>query len=452
MINKTLLTFVVTAVAAATTPASAAPDKRQQEQFPDGTPVEAWFQTAEQTPLEQMGTPYRLTDFGVTTDSTVVQTQAIQHVIDLAAEECATTGSPMAEGVVVVPRGTFLTGALQMRQGVNLYLEAGAKLKGSDDIADFPVLTTRIEGQTCPYFAALINADSISGLKISGQGIIDGNGLRYWRAFWLRRAWNPQCTNKDEQRPRLIFLQHCRNVELSGLWLKDSPFWTTHLYQCEYARLLNLRITSPAAPVKAPSTDAIDIDACRNVHVKGCFMEVNDDAIALKGGKGPYADQDPTNGPNERIIIEDCEYGFCHGCLTCGSESIHNRNIILRRIRVTHGARLLWLKMRPDTPQQYEYILVDGITGSVDHFLYVHPWTQFFDLQGRTDMPLSYGNHITMRNCTMTCRTFFNAERSDQYRLSNFRFENLNIRAGQPDIDETQIDSLVIVNCRVTAL
>ena len=92
-------------------------------------------------------------------------------------------------------------------------------------------------------------------------------------------------------------------------------------------------------------------------------MSVNDDAIALKGGKGPWADQDPNNGGNSNIIIEDCTYGFCHGALTCGSESIHNRNIILRRIHITNANRLLWLKMRPDTPQQYEYILVEDITG-----------------------------------------------------------------------------------------
>ena len=50
-------------------------------------------------------------------------------------------------------------------------------------------------------------------------------------------------------------------------------------------------------------------------------MSVNDDAIALKGGKGPWADQDPDNGGNCDIIIEDCTFGFCHGVLTCGSVS-----------------------------------------------------------------------------------------------------------------------------------
>ena len=407
--------------------------------FPDGTVIDPWFTQAKEVTLDDILAPRVYVGSAadqVIDDSTVVQTEAIQRIIDLA-------GAQPEGAVVVFPRGTYLTGALQMRQGVSLYLDEGAVIKGSSDISDYPIVETRIEGQTCKYFSALINANGIRGLRIFGKGKIDGNGLPFWKAFWLRRSWNPQCTNKDEQRPRLVYLSNCSDAEISGLTLQNSPFWTTHLYRCDHVRLLNLRILSPAEPVKAPSTDAIDIDACHDIHVKGCYMAVNDDAIALKGGKGPYADQDPNNGANERIIIEDCEYGFCHGCLTCGSESIHNRNIILRRIKVGKATRLLWLKMRPDTPQQYEYITVEDITGDVTHFLFVRPWTQFFDLQGRTDMPQSYGEHITMRRCQMRCQHFFSVERSDQYRLSHFTFENLDITAEHPEYDKTQIDQLV---------
>ena len=417
--------------------------RKPVDAFPDGTPLDAWYSENRPAQLDELGERFVLTDHGVVADSLLVQTAAIQQVIDKAAGH--------VPAVVVVPRGTFLSGAIQLRQGVNLWLEDGAVLKGSTDIGDFPVVETRIEGQTCKYFAALINADGIDGLTIGGNGTVDGNGLPYWKAFWIRRQWNPQCTNKDEQRPRLVYLSRCKNVKLSGLRLQNSPFWTTHLYRCQRVKLLGLHIESPAAPVKAPSTDAIDIDACSDIHVKGCYMAVNDDAVALKGGKGPYADQDPTNGANERIVIEDCDYGFCHSCLTCGSESIHSRNIILRRICVGKATRLLWLKMRPDTPQQYEYIRVEDIEGEVANFLYVRPWTQFFDLQGRTDMPQSYGDHIEMRNCTLRCQTFFNVERSDQYRLSNFWFENLSIEARDATCDPSQVDGFVIRNVSVNS-
>ncbi len=417
--------------------------KKKVDLWPDGTPVSEWFKQATPATLESLGKQYVLTEHGVKQDSTLVQTEAIQAVIDKAARSGEKT-------VVVVPQGTFLSGALFMRQGVNLWVAEGGKLKGSDDIKDFPICDTRIEGQSCKYFPALLNVDKIDGITISGKGVVDGNGLRYWRAFWLRRSWNPKCTNKDEQRPRLLYVSHSKNVEVSGLTFQHSPFWTTHYYQCENVRALNLRILSPASPVKAPSTDAIDIDVCKNMLVKGCFMAVNDDAIALKGGKGVDADKAPDNGSNENIIIEDCEYGFSHGCLTCGSESVHNKNIILRRIKVEHGQRLLWLKMRPDTPQNYEYITVEDITGFVSNFIYIKPWTQFFDLEGRTEIPLSYGDHITMRNINMTCDKFFEVQKSDQYKLSNFVFENITLNAKGSPLDESQVEGFVVKNVNVT--
>ena len=83
---------------------------------------------------------------------------------------------------------------------MNLIIEENGVLKGSDDIADYPVCNTRIEGESCIYFPALINADGLDKFKILGKGTIDGNGEKSWKAFWARREWNPNCSNKDEQR------------------------------------------------------------------------------------------------------------------------------------------------------------------------------------------------------------------------------------------------------------
>ena len=162
----------------------------------------------------------------------------------------------------------------------------GGTLKGSDDVSDYDLKETRIEGETCTYFTALINADGVDGFTMCGPGTIDGNGLRSWKAFWLRRKWNPKCTNKDEQRPRLVYLSNCRNVLVADLSLQNAHFWTNHLYRCDHVKYLNCNIFSPATPVKSPSTDALDIEVCTDVLVKGCYMEVNDDSVVLKGGKG----------------------------------------------------------------------------------------------------------------------------------------------------------------------
>lgn len=407
--------------------------------FPDGTPVPEWFRNHSLTNPDKLGKAYNVLSYGVTNDSTIMQTEKIQAVIDLVSKE--------GGGVVVIPKGIFSSGSLFFKPNTHLHLEEGAVLKGSDDISDFAILPTRMEGQNIMYFAALVNADKVDGFTITGKGTIDGNGLRYWKSFWLRRRFNPRCTNLDEMRPRLVFISNSKDVEVSGVRLVNSPFWTTHLYKCENVKLLNLYIFAPEEPIKAPSSDAIDIDVCSNVLVKNCYISVNDDGVVLKGGKGPWADTDENNGSNKNIIIEDNTYGFCHSAFTCGSESVHNHNVIFRRSKIDNARRVFQLKMRPDTPQNYNYITLDDISGNADIFIDINPWTQFFDLKGEKGIKMSYADHITMKNIDLKCSEFFNVRDSEQYKLSNFTFENMKIEAKKKtEIKEGVINSFKAKN------
>jgi len=414
---------IILLLAVLTLTASAKPKgKKAVETWPDGTVMDAWFMEKGRVDVNALGRQYVLTDYGVLAGSTEVQTQQIQAVIDRCAQE--------GGGVVVVPTGTFKTGALFFKQGTHLHLSEGAVLLGSDRIIDFPILTTRIEGETCKYFAALVNADGLDGFTITGKGTIDGNGLKYWQEFWIRRQWNPQCTNKDAQRPRLTYVSNSRNVTIQDVHLINSPFWTNHVYKSDHVRYLDCYIYAPTENVYAPqpkrgapSSDAIDIDVCTDVMVDGCFMHVNDDAVVLKGGKGTWADKDSTNGNCERILIQNCHYGRVHGCLTFGSESLHDRNVILRNCQTDNANRVLWLKMRPDTPQHYEYVLVENITGHCDRFLFIHPWTQFFKPGDRKDMPLSRCNNVTLRNIKVDTKTMLDVKTSDKYELIDFTLD-----------------------------
>ncbi|RRN77188.1 exopolygalacturonase [Pseudoxanthomonas sp. SGD-10] len=413
--------------------------------FPDGSPVPAWFKQYKPTDINTLGKHYRITDHGVRNDSTVIQTELIQAVIDKAYSE--------GGGVVIVPRGTFLSGSLFFKPKTHLHLEEGGKLKGSDDISNFQLLMTRMEGQTLKYFAALVNADKVDGFTISGKGTLDGNGLRYWKSFWLRRQFNPKCTNMDEMRPRVLYVSNSNNVQISGIRLINSPFWTSHFYKCEYLRLVDLHIFAPEKPVKAPSSDAVDLDVCKNVHIKNCYMSVNDDAIALKGGKGPFADKDENNGANSNIIIEDNKFGFCHSAITCGSESIHSYNIIFRRNNVDGAKRLLQLKMRPDTPQLYENILIEDVTGNATSAIFIKPWTQFFDLKGEKDIKLSYAKNVMFRNVKLDCDIAFDVQQSDQYVLSDFTFENVDLNASKrPDINTKLVNGFSLKNVKVNGV
>lgn len=412
--------------------------KNNKDLFPDGTKIPDWFLDATKINPSDLGKFYSVTDYGAKNDSTIIQTAAIQNTIDEAYKN--------GGGVVVIPKGTFMSGALFFKPNTHLHVSEGAVLKGSDNINDYPKMPSRIEGQSIEYFTALVNAYGINGFTITGKGTIDGNGLKFWEAFWQRRKENPQCTNLEVSRPRLVFIWKCDNVQVQDVKLHNSGFWTSHYYQCNNVKILDLHIFSPHEPVKAPSTDAIDIDVCTNMLIKGCYMAVNDDAIALKGGKGPWADKDFSNGGNQNIIIEDCEFGFCHAALTSGSEAIHNKNILMRNCKVNDAKRLLWLKMRPDTPQNYEYITVENITGYAYSLIYVKPWTQFFDLKGRKEVPLSYSDHITLRNIDLKCDVFYDMKVTEYDKLTNFTFENLKVEAKNDAIDKSIIKGLTLKN------
>lgn len=404
--------------------------------FPNGEVVSGWFNDTSRVDIDTLGTKYVLTDYGVEADSTLLQTEAIQRVIDLAASR--------GGGVVVVPRGTFLSGSLFFRQGTHLHLQDGAVLKGVDAIKHYPLVKTRMEGQTLLYFAALVNADGLDGFTITGNGTINGNGLRFWEEFWIRRRFNKDCTNLEALRPRLVYMSNCKNVQVQDVKLINSPFWTNHLYRCHHVKYIGCHIYAPTTGVKAPSSDAIDIDYCHDILVSGCYMNVNDDAVVLKGGKGTYADKDPDNGPNYNVVVQRCTFGTVHACLTLGSESLHDWNIVMRDCTFTNADRVLWLKMRPDTPQHYEYVTVENVNGKCGSFLVIRPWTQFYKMENRPDMPLSQCNNVTIRNVNVICKTFFDVGTSDKYRLKNFVFENLNY----PD-SAGGIDKSVIENCEV---
>ena len=122
---------------------------------------------------------YNIAQLGVGADSTKLNTLAIQKIIDKAEAE--------GGGTIVIPKGVFLTGALLFKPKTKLRLLEGAMLKGSDDISNYPLIPSRMEGRSIYYYAALINAYHVDSFSITGPGTINGNGLRYWENFWAYR-------------------------------------------------------------------------------------------------------------------------------------------------------------------------------------------------------------------------------------------------------------------------
>lgn len=412
--------------------------KKMQVTWPDGTVMATWFSDTTKVDVEKLGRQYIITDYGVSTDSNLIQTKTIQTVIDHATNE--------GGGVIVVPCGTFLSGSLFFRKGTHLHVVEGGCLKGSDAIANYEIIKTRLEGQTIDYFAALINADGVDGFTITGCGTIDGNGRRFYEEFWLRRKVNPQCTNLEALRPRLVYIANSNDVTLQDVHLVNSGFWTNHLYRCQRARFLNCDIYAPTSGYpKGPSTDAIDLDGCSDVLIRDCYMNVNDDAVCLKGGKGTFVDKDSMNAPCRNILVEKCRFGQSNSGVTFGSESWDDSNVIMRNCEFNGTSTIVLFKMRPDTPQKYINVLIENITGIARRGVVAEPWNQFYNLLKRDDMPRSGISNVTLRNINVTCTNkFYAIKPSDKYDLECFTFDNIKAQDTKGGFDTS-----FIKNCKV---
>jgi polygalacturonase len=412
-----------------------------QPLWPDGSVMSEWFNDTAKIDVKTLGKQYVITKFGVKNDPTILQTAKIQAVID----RCANEGG----GVVVIPRGTFLTGALFFQKGTHLHFEDEAVLKGIDDIRHYPLIRMHMEGQMIDYFAALVTVQNADGFTITGKGTIDGNGLRFWEEFWIRRKWNKKCTNLEALRPQLVYISDSKNVTVQDVQLINSPFWTNHLYRCERVRYIDCHIESPTfGDYHAPSSDAIDLDVCDDVVVRGCYMNICDDAVCLKGGKGTYVDRDSTAGAVNRVLVEQCRFGnHVNAAVTFGSEAWNCHNVIMRNCQMEDAHRVLLFKMRPDTPQQYGDVLVENCTGTTRHSaIETSTWTQFYNKQERKDMPVSSVRNVSVRNLDIKTANFFKVDMKQSFTLNDFTLENINVMDKHNCYQIDKVENLKVKN------
>jgi len=380
-----------------------------------------------------------ITDFGARPDGATINTPAIQKAID----HMAATG-----GTVVVPQGVFVSGALFLKPGVHLHLEEGAVLRCTTDMANFPPQRTRIEGHFEEHFTpALINAKGCDGLRITGQGTLDGAGRPIWDLFWKLRNAAPDPHNFPNlglPRARLALIEDSHGVVVEGVTFKDSQFWNLHLYRCDDVQVRGARFVVPDDYAQAPSTDGIDLDSCRNVLIDGCYFSVTDDCIAAKGSKGPRALEDEDSPPVEHVRVRNCHFRRGHQMLSCGSEATIVRDVVVENCRVTGAINVLMLKLRPDTPQLYEDIHLSNIT--LDHdggnVIRIEPWTQYRDLKGEAP-PQSTVRNVTLTGFKGRFGSFGVVKPNPgQTRIENVRFKDFDLQLTHgegPTVTDAQV-------------
>ena len=276
-----------------------------------------------------------VTDSGAVGDGKTVNTTAIQAAIDTCAAK-------KGGGVLVVPKGTFLSGAIFLKQGVNLLVEKDGVLKGTTNPDDYPQIKSRWEGTEEMYTASLVNAEGVTGLEISGEGTIDGSGDEWMAKNPFRRAvpqgpGGPPApaaagasapvappvaappsapAGPRRGRPRLIGIQNSKDVRIAGLYLHNQAIWCLFVLYSENVEIDGVTI---AAEHNIPSSDGIDIDSSKHVHINHVYIEDGDDCISIKSGKD--ADGLRVNRPAEDILIENSHFAYGQGGVAMGSET-----------------------------------------------------------------------------------------------------------------------------------
>ncbi len=328
---------------------------------------------------------------------------------------------------------------------MNLHLEKNAVLKGSADIKDYPQTRTRIEGHFQDWTPALINSVQTDNLKIDGDGTLDGSGAPFYAAFRNTRG----AKNLDIPRPRLIFISQSKNITVAGIHLLNSAFWNLHLYDCQNVTIDGLDIRAPAG---SPSTDGIDIDSSQSVTVKNTFIANNDDGIALKGTKGVDALSDKDSPPVEHIRISNCTFAMGGSIITCGSEATIVRDVTVDHCTVagpdTRGLAVLRLKLRTDTPQDYQDIHFTDITlDGAGTLLDIAPWSQYETLPARTGRPTHTIRNISLTNIKGTFGTFGSIRLNPGDTIQQLSLENIDLHlTGNPTPRLTSIQDLSIKN------
>ena len=242
-------------------------------------------------------------------------TSAIQQAINSAQQN----------DVIVIPQGRFLTGALFLKSGVSLRLDAGAQLVGSQDLADYPLINTRVAGIDMRWPAGIINIIDCENVSITGTGTIDGQGAIWWQRYWgddersgmvgdysargLRWVVDYDC-----QRPRNILVFESQSILLRDFTSRESGFWNMHLCYSRHIAVEGVQISNSAGP----STDGIDVDSCEQVRIERCIVSCNDDNICIKSGRGREAAQKARAARD--IVIRGCTLNKVSG-ITLGSET-----------------------------------------------------------------------------------------------------------------------------------
>jgi polygalacturonase len=225
---------------------------------------------------------FNIKDYGAVSDGKTLDSPAINRAIDAAA---AAGG-----GTVFFPAGRYLSGSIHLKSNITLYLEQGAIIEATSDIAAYdtaePFASKEYQDFGHSHWHnSLIWGENIENVSIIGPGLIYGKGLT--RGI-KRDNLSDKLGNKS------ISLKNCRNVLLRDFSMLHAGWFAILATGVDNLTIDNLKLDT--------NRDGMDIDCCRNVRVSNCSVNSPwDDGICLKSSYGLE-----TARATENVTITNC--------------------------------------------------------------------------------------------------------------------------------------------------
>jgi polygalacturonase len=297
----------------------------------DQSPVLKWADKTGAKRIPKGKKIYNVALYGAKNDGMTLNTKAIQAAIDA----CSSKGG----GVVTFDTGAYVTGSIFVKKGVTLLVNKYTRILGSQDIADYPEIDTRIAGVEIRWPAALINVMDQDKVALTGEGTIHARGKPFWDKYWaMRKDYEKKglrwIVDYDCKRPRTLLISGSSNVTVKGLTFKQAGFWTVQILYSRYITVNGITILNNVDG-SGPSTDGVDIDSSSWILVENCDIDCNDDNFCLKAGRD--ADGLRVNRPTEYVVIRNCIARRGVGLITCGSETSGGIRNILAHNLIAYG-------------------------------------------------------------------------------------------------------------------
>jgi polygalacturonase len=392
---------------------------------------------------------FLVNEFGAVSDTITVNTKAIQKAID----ECAAKGG----GVVAFKPGTYVTGSLFIKSNVQLKIEKGVLILGSQNFEDYPEIQTRIAGIETSWPAALINFVNVKNAALTGKGVVNARGKFCWDKYWnMRKEYDKRdlrwVVDYDAKRVRTVLTQDSKNITIKDLTFKNAGFWTIQLLYSGYLTVNGVVIKNNEDG-SGPSTDGIDVDSSTWTLIENCDIDCNDDNFCLKAGRD--WDGLRVNKPTEYVVIRKCIARRGAGLVTLGSETSGSiRHIYCTDLFAKHtdnGLRIKSATTRGGTVEDVYFVnsTLDSIRNAYQFNLNWYPAYSY------SELPKGYNIDSVPQHWRALVQKVDPPEKGIPH-TKNFYINNVTITNAQKafevnGLENSQIENFNFTNSSVTA-